>query len=1581
MKHIVTFLLLLCTSTGYAQWEKVDVPWDGNLYLDVFFLPSNPQHGWICGMNGRVLRTTDGGNTWLGTQIAQAGHLESVHFVSTTEGYVTGPTDRIFKSTNGGISWEDVTPPNSFAMWGCFFLNENEGYVFGGTCNALGDQRYWRTVDGGATWVDTVTNIPSSKLSDGIVYSTGVGYAVGSGELFRTLDSGASWHWFADIGQNVWSEEITNIGSSFLVPFSGSDCDGQTGPNGGMRFSTDNGNNWTSFTTPDHNYGAFLESTTSGWVCGESGQVYYTDDAGATWELRNCGLENDDLDDIWFSGPNIGWVVGTGVYKFVWPPYKADTNQLNFAEICLPGPHVDTVWIHNRDSEEATWSGNLGGSVFSLATSNGTINGCDSVAVEVVCNPEVGFNEAELLVTIIGSAELDIRIDLFAVGRENTLTLAHTDIIDTIDVGIPHNVQLPTYTTSAFNTVTSVVSDASEWLFLQSELPLVVNVDSVLLEFTATFQDTGWFSTEIEILSEPCEGNSTATISMYGLSPIVVVADTAILNLGCGKASVLYVPFANTGNDTLVVSDLVLSGTDASEYALLGWTGSGEMEPGGRDTLIVDISNANPGASDVRIQATTNDLTTARGDKSTITIELQVSLGRPEFAFTESNLEFPQLCVGEPYVFDVGNLVGDDVLLGSMEAFFVGNHPTQLVEPNVNPSPVVPGTTRPIRAEVTPNRSGTFVDTIRLVIAPCDTVFEITYQYEVRGFDVEVGPYTDTVFVGNITEHETQVVSNEDNDIQIVSAGIDNPGLNVQIDQPNLGPKESSLLTMQAQLVDTGWHDIDIRLDLQPCDGQDTGVIRLYGLSPIIQADSPVALNNTPCDTTLTTEFTISNTGNYTLTIATLSLVGADAASCQLSNYGPIEIEPRSNVSLRVTGTNITFPLDCSIIIEHSDTLRALSPESPLAINMVASNGIADLRLVNDFVSFGVLCPGESTTQTVTIQNIGDGIGEFSVSDVSNLTVTQLNGNDGQVGLGESVQLLLRFSSNVPGTFEQQMNVELPCGETLQVDVIGTVLDERFTVAPARIDRTVSSLAPASIPIDIANIGASDVSIVRVEFEPVTPGVSLVAAPTVLAPNDSLRLFLQVDVAFETTISGMVIVESQGVCPDIDTIPVTLRVSEVEYEFSSLAVDFGRVPCRDTVWSQSILLSNLGSEDIRDIRAYALTTTNACSISPTQLPLLEVGNTQQYDVYFDGSQAQPGMYTTRFVIESSDRSVQDTVEVAVEVYSPQVSATSPLHGGYIEYGQEGVVWLEVASDGALPVFVTCASCGPDWNIPTRHDVVNSSEPQYLAIEFTPTTSGTHVVELDVIFGDLCQQARKIELEVQVPYDLLFTVNSHTIDVGERYQLPILVKGDLANIVPGEIDVRMSMQSRSIAAEGMQSPDGVIALSGEPDFIVVTDGFEFTFDPNEVSQHSVLDTAFVVEMQGLASDVGVSDWRFEEASYKGPDSVRIATIDGQHVFSGMCLPIYGFITSIDGVKTSVAGNGSTKPLLRVETKKSENISIIVHDNRGRVVKGMHDIQTSDGMNEFDIANDLASGTYFIEVRYLWLTYTQLLHVVK
>jgi len=89
----------------------------------VFF--ADTQRGWAVGLDGLLLRTEDGGQTWqLQRGKAEVGELEQVGFaevmgnaslyavaVAGNIGYAVGDVGTVFTTTDGGATWQRVEVP------------------------------------------------------------------------------------------------------------------------------------------------------------------------------------------------------------------------------------------------------------------------------------------------------------------------------------------------------------------------------------------------------------------------------------------------------------------------------------------------------------------------------------------------------------------------------------------------------------------------------------------------------------------------------------------------------------------------------------------------------------------------------------------------------------------------------------------------------------------------------------------------------------------------------------------------------------------------------------------------------------------------------------------------------------------------------------------------------------------------------------------------------------------------------------------------------------------------------------------------------------------------------------------------------------------------------------------------------------------------------------------------------------------------------------------------------------------------------------------------------------------------------
>ena len=92
---------MLKTTDGGLTWIAQD---GGSSQLaDVYFIDS--QHGWICGDEGTVLVTQNGGDIWTEQTTSTTMAFNSILFVSRTEGWVVGEKGTILHTKDGGVTW------------------------------------------------------------------------------------------------------------------------------------------------------------------------------------------------------------------------------------------------------------------------------------------------------------------------------------------------------------------------------------------------------------------------------------------------------------------------------------------------------------------------------------------------------------------------------------------------------------------------------------------------------------------------------------------------------------------------------------------------------------------------------------------------------------------------------------------------------------------------------------------------------------------------------------------------------------------------------------------------------------------------------------------------------------------------------------------------------------------------------------------------------------------------------------------------------------------------------------------------------------------------------------------------------------------------------------------------------------------------------------------------------------------------------------------------------------------------------------------------------------------------------------
>lgn len=307
----------------------------------VFFV--DPARGWAAGIQGTVLSTEDGGETWNSQSVGVRGTVNDLFFIDRLRGWALiggtlGTQARdlrdeqvLVKTEDGGKTWLRLAEMDALSV---YFVSPHIGYAAGNYGALL------KTENGGKTWARCgsleTTLAKSVKLQDAIFSFTRVkfldsqtGWAIGNyygpgsvqaGGLFSTHDGGLTWE-KAGVPLTASRAELMNV--HFFDKLHGSlTAEAYQGDSRYLtQFQTaDGGKTWIERTTtfPGYHVTTFTNPST-GWTIGnrplrlngptfETG-FWKTQDGGQTWK-EETALPGMRLYDVFFLESGVGWAVG-----------------------------------------------------------------------------------------------------------------------------------------------------------------------------------------------------------------------------------------------------------------------------------------------------------------------------------------------------------------------------------------------------------------------------------------------------------------------------------------------------------------------------------------------------------------------------------------------------------------------------------------------------------------------------------------------------------------------------------------------------------------------------------------------------------------------------------------------------------------------------------------------------------------------------------------------------------------------------------------------------------------------------------------------------------------------------------------------------------------------------------------------------------------------------------------------------------------------------------------------------------------------------------------------------------------------
>ena len=262
--------------------------------------------GIVAGDNGTILRTTDGGNSWVHVCSGTVENLYGLHFFNSKTGYVVGSSSIVMKTTDRGLSWRMQYSDSNHVLYSVYSSEGGYTYAAGSggfiiKSNTMDiNWKQQHNIDtndlfcvkqpllvicsgaNGTMLVSSDFDTAWTKINAGngtnlnSIYfvNSFVGYAAGGqGIILKTSDRGMSWI-------NEQSHSTSRIST---IKFGFDTCSGfAIGENGMFLKTTDCGSNWKSVktTTTDFLRDVYFINAKTGWATGDNGLILHTTTGG-----------------------------------------------------------------------------------------------------------------------------------------------------------------------------------------------------------------------------------------------------------------------------------------------------------------------------------------------------------------------------------------------------------------------------------------------------------------------------------------------------------------------------------------------------------------------------------------------------------------------------------------------------------------------------------------------------------------------------------------------------------------------------------------------------------------------------------------------------------------------------------------------------------------------------------------------------------------------------------------------------------------------------------------------------------------------------------------------------------------------------------------------------------------------------------------------------------------------------------------------------------------------------------------------------------------------------------------------------
>jgi photosystem II stability/assembly factor-like uncharacterized protein len=342
------------TDGGDTWTTTANAAGTGNVLLDVSIAPDDPDVAYVSGSAGLLLKTTDGGDTWatVATGMPAWAWVYAVHAVDANTVWIGAEAGWLRKSVNGGTNWTTKAYGSAGTVSDIDSVDANNLVLVGG------DGYAYKTTDGGDNW-GRVNDGWGAAASVSMV-NANVWYKVGThGWIQKTTNAGTSF--------TTWGYAETGLFEDLHDVVATSATDAWVVGDRGTMLRTTNGTSWTEVDPGKHVLFRGIDSAGGSTVfaAGDGMTVTKTTD-GASFTVKHGSSASIILNDV--DAGSQGFAIQVGGEGTV----RTSTNRgANWTDRTA-GTTADLYGVDLIDGNDIAWA--VGGNGTIIKTEDGGIS-------------------------------------------------------------------------------------------------------------------------------------------------------------------------------------------------------------------------------------------------------------------------------------------------------------------------------------------------------------------------------------------------------------------------------------------------------------------------------------------------------------------------------------------------------------------------------------------------------------------------------------------------------------------------------------------------------------------------------------------------------------------------------------------------------------------------------------------------------------------------------------------------------------------------------------------------------------------------------------------------------------------------------------------------------------------------------------------------------------------------------------------------------------------------------------------------------------------------------------------------------